>query len=356
MEAIFLLNTSFTYYWQDLLIKDMNSDGISDIIIVRTFSFDVLILLGRSDGLFGSPIAVNCASDTADRRVVVADFNEDHLLDVAVPNFYENNVKIWLGFEHEIFIEWTSYFMGVGSMPDSLAVGDLNSDTHLDIVAVLGANNSIVVLLGTGFGSFTTSFRLSLNLDGYLKSPVIADFNNDHRPDIALVNTWNHKVIIVIGLGNGSLGEVKQFYTGFASFPVAISVSDFDSDGTVDLAVTNRGSAGISVFYGTGNASFVIVHLRSDYLVDPGVVAIADFNSDNNQDIIVANMVGNKILVFLGDSSKSFGSKSICLQLPFINFRVLAVRYTNEDEPPDIIIGNYDELYLIRNQANYWTS
>lgn len=239
-------------------------------------------------------------------------------------------------------------------MPVSLAVGDLNSDTHLDLVAVLGANNSIVVFIGTGFASFAISSTLSLDLDGHIGTPVLADFNNDHHLDIALVNTWNHKVIIAIGLGDGSFGEVKQFYTGFTSFPVSISVSDLNKDGNLDFVILNRGSASIDIFLGIGNASFDRLNLLSEYMVDTGLIAVADFNGDYNQDILVINKVGDKMVVFLGDGDNGFEFKLICLQLPFVSAKILAVRYTNANEVPDIVIGTSQELFLIRNQARYW--
>ena len=173
------------------MIEDMNNDGISDIIVVRPSLGSGQLLVGRSDGIFDSPSTLNFASNIFDRGIVVADFNDDHYLDVAVPNFYENYIRIWLGSGRETFTAWTTYYTGAGSMPDSLAVGDLDSDAHFDIVAVLGANNSIVALLGMGFGLFRRSFTLSFNLTGYIQSPVIADINNDHHPDIVVVNTWN---------------------------------------------------------------------------------------------------------------------------------------------------------------------
>lgn len=354
-ELVNITTTDFTYDWRNLLVEDVNSDGISDIIISRTFLSVVQILLGRSDGMFDNPIAVNFSRDIADRKIAIGDFNEDHILDVAVSNFYGNYIEIWRGFGRQIYTRWAFYYMGAGNMPDSLVVGDLNEDNHLDLIAVLGANNSIIVLIGTGSGFFTRSSRLSLGLNGFISSPVMADFNNDNHLDIAVINTWNHKVIIAFGFGNGTFGQIEQFYTGFASFPFSISVNDLNSDGMTDFVVINRGSANVLIFYGIGDASFHRVELQSEYLVDVGLLVVADFNGDHRQDILVANMVGNKTVMFLADGNNLYEYKPICLQLPYVYSRMLAVRYMNMNEPPDIIIAAIAEVFLIRNRPDYWT-
>ncbi|CAF5105621.1 unnamed protein product, partial [Rotaria sp. Silwood1] len=42
-----------------------------------------------------------------------------------------------------------------GTSPNSVAVGDFNNDTHLDIVVANSKGNTVSVLLGYGNGSFT---------------------------------------------------------------------------------------------------------------------------------------------------------------------------------------------------------
>ena len=50
----------------------------------------------------------------------------------------------------------------VGQTPQSIAVGDFNNDTYLDVVAVNRYSNDISILFGYGNGSFVTEIAYSI--------------------------------------------------------------------------------------------------------------------------------------------------------------------------------------------------
>ena len=65
------------------------------------------------------------------RSVAVGDFNGNTFLDLAVANEGSNNVSILLGNDTGSFGTATNF--GVGDTPASVAIGDFNGDTFLDL-------------------------------------------------------------------------------------------------------------------------------------------------------------------------------------------------------------------------------
>ena len=71
----------------------------------------------------------------------------------------------------------------IGSDPEGIAIGDVNSDGKLDLVSANQGDNSITVLLGNGDGTFQpgSTFPTGPSPHGI----VIVDLNNDGQQDVA---------------------------------------------------------------------------------------------------------------------------------------------------------------------------
>jgi len=91
---------------------------IQNLAVASRTSSDVSILLGTGTGSFGA--ATNFAVDTGPRSVAVGDFDGDTNLDLAVANDGSNNVSILLGTGTGSFGAATNF--AVGSSPSSVAV------------------------------------------------------------------------------------------------------------------------------------------------------------------------------------------------------------------------------------------
>ena len=100
--------------------------------------------------------ATNFAVGSAPVSVAVEDFNGDTFLDLAVANngFGSNDVSILLGNGTGLFGIATNFAVGAG--PSSVAVGDFNGDTFLDLAVSNAISTEVSILLGNGTGSFGT--------------------------------------------------------------------------------------------------------------------------------------------------------------------------------------------------------
>jgi hypothetical protein len=136
-------------------------------------------------------------------------------------------------------------------------------------------------------------------------SVVVADFNGDGKPDVAIPNTSN-TVSILLGNGDGTFKTPATYATG--NFPYTVAAADVNHDGRVDLAVTNTGDNTVSVLIGNGDGTF---QPHVDYAVGAlgdtqDSMVFADFNRDGNLDLAVGNYFGGTVSVLLGNGDGTF--------------------------------------------------
>jgi hypothetical protein len=121
---------------------DFNKDNQSDIAIVFYATDNIGIMLGNGNGYFQNPIIYSTGYDSFPYSLIVADFNKDNKLDIAVANYGTDNILIFLGYSNGTFASENIYTTNYNSNPSSIAVGDFNNDQQLDIVvANYGSGN-----------------------------------------------------------------------------------------------------------------------------------------------------------------------------------------------------------------------
>ena len=180
------LGTAFTEMVQSIAVGDFNRDGNLDLAVTSTQSGTpyLAILLGNGDGTFGAPTAVDTAlvNNASTSSVVVADFNQDGILDVAY--YYSACGEPCTGYIDVLDGVGDGTFqppLTVSGLPGvagaSPVVGDLNGDGILDL-AIANA-----VLLGRGDGTFAFN-PVSLGQN----ATVAGDFNGDGKLDLASPN------------------------------------------------------------------------------------------------------------------------------------------------------------------------
>src|SRR6476469_9623161 len=280
--------------------------------------------------------ATNFPVGTLPNSVVVGDFNKDGKPDIATSNGggSSNGISILLGTGAGSFGTATNY----GSYFDSLALGDFNSDGNLDIAAPQSSGGEfpsykVAILLGTGTGSFGTA--TSFDTGAYRPSSVaVGDFNGDSKPDLATANTAGN-VSILLGTGTGSFGVDTKFNVG--TNPQSVVAGDFNADGKLDLATANNQSNNVSILLGTGTGSFGAA-TNFNAGTKPQSVVAGDFNADGKLDLATANNQSNNVSILLGTGTGSFGAAT--------NFNAGTSPYSvtvgdlNSDNKSDLAVAN----------------
>jgi hypothetical protein len=229
--------------------------------------------------------------------VVVADFNGDGKLDIAVSNFEQNSVAVFLNRGSGIFaprtiapiITTVQLDSSSGLNVGGLAVGDFNEDGKPDLVVPTIAGSQVsIVLLGNGDGTFRQQPPIP-NSFGFLRAKV-ADLNGDGHQD--LVFAMNGSLGISLGNGDGEF----QAMTGLPSpsgLYLGLAVVDFNGDGKLDIVATDFGSPfgglGTLLFYaGNGDGTFAdATAVTLEISSFPGSLASGDFNGDGKQDLLI---------------------------------------------------------------------
>ena len=167
---------------------------------------------------------------------------------------------------------------------------------------------------------------------------VVGDFNSDQRLDLAVTDSRNGQVVVLLGDGHGAFPSRVVTRTSIKA-PEHIAAGDFDGDGRLDIVVTSfYGSSVVEVLRGNGDGSF-----RPGAQLDAGGrsrwVAVGDVNGDSRPDLIVAASLAGKLIVKFGHGDGTFadGGEYEAEQ----DVAALALADVNRDGWLDVIASDY---------------
>jgi len=275
-EAVALSET-LTYTLPDklsvtaIVSGDLNGDGKLDLVV--TGYNNTAVLLGKGDGTFRPPVALELAGTT----IAIGDFNHDGIPDLALGGCCGGSpVYILLGNGDGTFQHPQSYGYNAGS----IVVADFDGDGNLDL-GIMDEYN-VQILLGNGDGTFRTGG--SYPTPQYAVTTVVAgDFNGDGRLDLAVAGDLG--IDILMGNGDGTF----QTPTAIAGAYSTLVTADFNGDGILDIAAFSAYSCSdstdsVTVLLGKGDGSF---NLAGSYPAGQCAQSLVtgDFNGDGKIDL-----------------------------------------------------------------------
>ena len=206
------------------------------------------------------------------------------------PILATDNVGVFLGYVSESFLSAPAYSTGFSSRPTSIAVGDFDNDTRLDVVVANNGTDNVMVLFGSGYGTFVSQTTYSTGNGSHPCWVAVGDFNNDSRLDIVVANSGTNNVGIFLSNGTGTFSSQITYSTGLGSQPYSVAVLDFDNDTRLDIAVANYGTNSVGVLLGYGNGSFASqLIFNTGFDSHPFALVVGDVNKDNLTDIVATN-------------------------------------------------------------------
>ena len=319
-----------------IAVGDINGDSLPDLGVALSFSDTVAVLPGNADGSFQPPRLVYLGPGTNPRSVAIGDFNRDGKPDLAVANPTSNTITVLPGNGDGTFQPVTT--LGAGTGPSSVAVGDFNGDSNPDLAVANNGSNNVSVLLGNGNGTFQPARTFAA--DSGAAFVAVGDFNRDGRPDLAVANTGAGTVSALLGNGDGNFQAPRTFAAG--NGVLAVAVGDFDRDGTPDLATANNGANTVAVLRGNGDGTF---RAAQAFAVGNGPTSVAagDFNRDGRPDLAVAfyqpaTSSGFFVSVLPGNGDGTFQTPQI-FNAGYESLAI-AVGDFNADGAPDLTVAN----------------
>ncbi|CAF3699203.1 unnamed protein product [Rotaria sp. Silwood1] len=345
-EADFLNGTYYVtgtgLHPSSVAVGDLNNDGVSDIVAANLGTNTIEIFLDYNKENFISSSILQLNPYSLPQYVIVADFNEDSSLDIAVVTYYDHSLNVFLGLGNGSFGEKLVYLLPSESFPAAVASGNFNQDDRMDIVIGSDGTNDISVFLSFDYLTFSTHVIYTDYLNAVLNCIATGDLDNDHILDLVVCNSVANTIIVFLGYGNGSFLEKISYSTGKGSSPYFLVVDDFNNDKNLDILVTNRDTDSVGLFLGYGNGSFQSqISYPTGDLSWPISVATDDFNSDTLLDFVVANSGSNIIGVFFGNGDGTFQEQIKYRMINGTNPVWISVNDMNNDGILDIIVAYF---------------
>jgi hypothetical protein len=286
--------------------------------------------------------------------------------DLVVVNSDSNNVSILLGDSNSSgqangsFTEAQGSPLVVGQGPSSVVVADFNGDGFLDIAVANRGDDSISVFAGKGDGTFVefpgSPFKLPQN-NVSEKGPIaMASGNFQNKTldngaaevDVAVLNQASNNVTILLTSvdkrENVTLTEATRSPIAVGSSPVAIASGDLNADGVLDLAVVNQGDNSVTILLGSANLDGTFTEAQGSPLEtagSPAGIAIASFSQGAVPDIAVTNEGANTLAIYIGQGQGTFLSR-IELNVPSGPTALIASTLTSSGLPDVALLAQSD--------------
>ncbi|CAF4329243.1 unnamed protein product, partial [Adineta steineri] len=233
-----------------LSIGDFNNDGRSDIVVSNYGTYNIAIIFGLGNGSFTNMTTYSTGNQSYPIYVVNGDFNNDSILDIVVANFRIDNVAIFLGYDNGNFTNAVTYSTGQNSDPSAIVIADFNYDNQLDLAIANSGTSNVGILYGRGDGSFQSVITYSTGFQSHPDSIVTGNINLDPWLDIVIADSSSDNIAILYGYENGTFGTAVSYTDPTFSNPSGLALNDVNYDNILDIIVTNFGTDNVGILTG----------------------------------------------------------------------------------------------------------
>jgi len=265
-------------------IGRMNGDARLDLVLVN--NSEVMVYANLGAGAFSQTVSIACPALCT--NLALGDLDSDTDLDVFVTQGEHADCAATIpnGGVNLVFRN-----NGLGMLTDSgqqlstnslchsaVALGDLDNDGDLDAVVGINPDPASRFWLNDGTGIFTTTegYVIPQTLGLFSTAIALGDLNNDHALDIFLVNQDSQPDKVFFN--NGQLRFAKTNLDLATSPDSAVALGDLNGDGTLD-AFVGRGEcdyADNTIAKSSSCASFDTIAYPSQVWFNDGAGTFAD--------------------------------------------------------------------------------
>jgi hypothetical protein len=319
-------------------IRDLNNDGLPDVVTANQGSDDISVLLGLGDRRFAPEIRIPFGGDPS--AIALADLDGDGTLDMAVTSTYADELVLLYGNGDGTFLRDDE--LPVGDAPASVDISDLNNDGRPDLVVANRGSDDLTVFLAMSDGSFQEQPPLSVGHQPF--RVLLAEIDGDGFIDLLLANNGRRSTSILgalsayLGEGDGSFAFSKEIGRGW---DFSIVGADLDADEHLDAVMIHPGGQ-IYLYAGDDGGDFAFKGTAAGLGQEPYAAAAVDIDNDSHTDLVVANRQSGDVSVLLGNSDWRFQ----------FNGRPK----TGGSYPTNLAAGDFNDDGLVDIAVSHWGS
>ena len=294
-------------YLYGLAVGDLDGDGKPDIVVTNLFANSISLFRNTStSGSISFAPKVDFLTNSYPYAVAIGDLNADGRPDLAVPNYNSDNVSILRNISTLGNIGMAAKVdFAVGSLPDNVAIKDIDGDGKNDLAVTNNTGASVSILRNTTAGSISFAGKIDFTVGTNPESVAFADLDGDGKPDMAVANGVSSTISVFRNtassgtINSGSFAAKVDLATGFG--PNNVVIADIDGDGKADVAVSNANvlANSISIFRNTSTSGSITLTPKVDVGTGstPSGLAIGDMDGDGKPDMVVSSQSGNVAVV-----------------------------------------------------------
>ncbi len=332
-----------------LAAGDIDLDNDLDLVAAQPGGRGVLVHLNIGSGVFSGTLSIAAGRPSS---LVLGDLNGDRYLDLILGSFSAPLSVYLYQPERGDFTAGQSFGRQAAS---GLALGDLNGDTFLDVTVGYGFGGNMAYLNdGEGNFSLPENQRRLGGSSSTTTSIAVGDLDGDSDLDVVAGNgsSWPERSTLYLndGTGNFDWQGAERPLPGDAANTNSIAVGDLDGDGDLDIAAGNGGSAGreCTVFLNDGSAGFAAPRVIGNSAVRIDGIQLVDMDGDGDLDVTAARR-NEEDAVYVNDGRANFPALRT-FGMAGVGRKYLVAADIDSDGDADLISGGSSPVTVTPNR------
>ena len=248
----------------DVALVDVDRDKTLDAITANVGTRNLAVALNDGDGGF-EQVTPNPPTGRLPNGLIGADFNNDKLIDFASTTYGNGSAMVQIQqpltkkdrndgktFKFGNFFQFT-----IGAGPVGVAPGDFDGDKITDFATACQYDGTVEMILSRPTKKKAYNFKRVLIKTGTVPQSIASgDVTGDKKPDVVISDTAHDLVVIVPTLGKGKFGKPIRIKLPTGSAPVTVAVGDVSGDRLADVIVILGEEEAVGVLLSRGGGAF----------------------------------------------------------------------------------------------------